>query len=218
MKTKIAINKIHFPVTTLGYGKRIGIWMQGCSIHCPGCISRDTWDFQDENAVALDDLLPSIDHWVLLADGVTISGGEPFDQPEALLDLILELRQLQEGDILVYSGYPKEELFRMHAEILEHIDVLISEPYRANAGNSLIFRGSDNQRITLLTPLARRRYPEDINDREWEPKRKLDVMFDGDNVWMAGIPHTKAMEELKKKLASRGLSCNSSDQALHVRA
>ena len=41
--TTIAISRIHYPVTTLGPGKRIGIWMQGCSIRCPGCISADTW-------------------------------------------------------------------------------------------------------------------------------------------------------------------------------
>ena len=40
---KIAINKAHFPVTVLGPGRRIGIWLQGCSIHCKGCVSQDTW-------------------------------------------------------------------------------------------------------------------------------------------------------------------------------
>jgi anaerobic ribonucleoside-triphosphate reductase activating protein len=40
---KIAINKAHFPVTVLGPGRRIGIWTQGCRIHCKGCVSQDTW-------------------------------------------------------------------------------------------------------------------------------------------------------------------------------
>ena len=39
----IAINKAHYPVTVLGPGQRIGIWFQGCRIHCPGCVSQDTW-------------------------------------------------------------------------------------------------------------------------------------------------------------------------------
>ncbi|HAU1321526.1 TPA: radical SAM protein, partial [Legionella pneumophila] len=40
----IYISRVHFPVTTLGPGHRIGIWFQGCSIRCPGCISTDTWN------------------------------------------------------------------------------------------------------------------------------------------------------------------------------
>ena len=43
MTARIALSRIHFPVTTLGPGRRIGIWFQGCSIRCPGCISMDTW-------------------------------------------------------------------------------------------------------------------------------------------------------------------------------
>ncbi|WP_461325238.1 4Fe-4S cluster-binding domain-containing protein [Bradyrhizobium diazoefficiens] len=43
MTIRISVSRIHFPVTTLGPGRRLGIWFQGCSIRCPGCISMDTW-------------------------------------------------------------------------------------------------------------------------------------------------------------------------------
>ena len=39
----VSISRLHFPVTTLGPGHRIGIWFQGCSIRCEGCLSMDTW-------------------------------------------------------------------------------------------------------------------------------------------------------------------------------
>lgn len=51
---EIAINKIHFPVSTLGFGQRLGIWFQGCSIRCPGCISRDTWEGGESYLTNLD--------------------------------------------------------------------------------------------------------------------------------------------------------------------
>jgi anaerobic ribonucleoside-triphosphate reductase activating protein len=213
VSARIKINKVHFPVTSLGYGKRLGIWVQGCSIQCPGCISRDTWDFRDDMVIDVERFIASIEHWLIKADGVTISGGEPFDQPGALAELLEKLRRHQSGDILVYSGYSRERLLAQHATILKQIDILISEPYRPEAGTALMLRGSDNQRITLLSPLARARYPQDIDRRAWDPARKLDVMMDGDTVWMAGIPRAGEMARLKRDLASSGLHCGSSDQA-----
>ena len=93
-------------MTTLGYGRRVGIWFQGCSIRCPGCISRDTWEFSEETSMALELFMASIGPWLSRADGVTISGGEPFDQPEALAAVIEELHRRQAGDILVYWATP----------------------------------------------------------------------------------------------------------------
>ena len=43
MSDQIGLNRVHFPVTALGPGRRVGIWLQGCSIRCPGCMSLDTW-------------------------------------------------------------------------------------------------------------------------------------------------------------------------------
>ncbi len=48
----ILLNKAHFPVTVLGPGRRIGIWLQGCSIGCAGCISQDTWEADATKAMA----------------------------------------------------------------------------------------------------------------------------------------------------------------------
>ena len=52
--TPISLSRLHFPVTTLGPGRRIGIWFQGCSIRCPGCISADTWAFRTAAAMVTD--------------------------------------------------------------------------------------------------------------------------------------------------------------------
>lgn len=211
MLNRIYINKVHFPITTLGFGKRVGIWTQGCSIHCSGCISRDTWSFDPDKAIAVTQLVAALRPWLARADGVTLSGGEPFDQPDALAQLLDQLRQNHRGDILVYSGYPSPHLARRFGHILPKIDVLISEPYQPESGTSLIWRGSDNQHIALLSPLARSRYPADLDRRPWGTQRRLDLATDGDTVWLAGIPCPGEMPRVKASLARLGIACSSSD-------
>jgi anaerobic ribonucleoside-triphosphate reductase activating protein len=209
---KIAINKVHFPVTTLGYGRRLAIWMQGCSIRCAGCINKDTWDRTKEHETTLGELLKISAEWLALADGVTISGGEPFDQPEALAALVEAIRASNAGDVLVYTGYRLHVIQQSFAAILAQIDVLISEPYRRGDGDSLALRGSDNQRISLLTPVARQRYREDIDRCEWQETRRLDLILTENELWLAGIPRTGEMARLKAKLKTLGYSCAISDE------
>lgn len=201
----IHINRLHFPVSALGYGQRIAIWVQGCSLHCQGCISRDTWE-HGHGEIALADLTSNLARWLANADGLTVSGGEPFEQPAALVELLHWWRQHHTGDILVFSGYSWEHLKHRHADVLQLIDVLISDPYQAEAGHSLALRGSDNQRLHLLTELARSRYSR------LPSKRALDLCWDGDRLWMAGIPDPDDLMHLHQKLQAEGLAFNSSDQ------
>jgi anaerobic ribonucleoside-triphosphate reductase activating protein len=209
----IQINKVHFPVTTLGFGSRLGIWFQGCHIRCKGCISRDTWESDPAKATTVGALLRGCAHWLESADGVTISGGEPFDQPQALRELVSKLCRTFRGDLLIYSGYPHERLFAEYSDILRDVDVLVSEPFRLEAGQTLALRGSDNQRIFLLSELARSRYPANLDHQPWDVHRKLDVIIEGQDVWMAGIPAPNDMERLKDKLLSLGYTCSTSDEA-----
>jgi anaerobic ribonucleoside-triphosphate reductase activating protein len=150
--------------------------------------------------------------WLAQADGVTISGGEPFDQSAALAELVAALRRHTSGDVLVFSGYAHEKLFAEHEALTAQLDVLISEPFVAGAGQTLALRGSDNQRVFLLSELARARYPADLDKCPWPAKRRLDVVVEGDAVWMAGIPHTGEMARLRQELARRGFACQTSDQ------
>lgn len=120
---KIRLNKAHFPVTTLGFGRRIGFWFQGCNIRCAGCVSRDTWDADSEREIDLSDVLDWCRSVPTLPDGVTISGGEPFEQPEGLLALLDALAAWRDEmaagfDILCYSGMPLPRLTRRFGEIL----------------------------------------------------------------------------------------------------
>jgi anaerobic ribonucleoside-triphosphate reductase activating protein len=203
---------MHFPVTALGYGRRVGIWTQGCSIRCPGCISRDTWKPNSFSEIQIGALLSVVGHWLKLADGVTISGGEPFDQPKELTVFLKLLRNVFPGDILTYSGYPHQRLFTDHAETLKFVDVLISEPFDFVVGQTLGLRGSDNQRIFLLTDLARARYPSDLDRQVWGSERRLDVAVTGNEVWMAGIPRLGDMARFRDQLAERGFYAHTSEK------
>lgn len=199
----INLSRVHFPVTSLGPGRRLGIWFQGCSIRCPGCISVDTWATH-KGRTTLELLLKQVTPWLVQADGITISGGEPFDQPEALLSLLTSLRERTAADILVYSGYPIEQLDPIFLTGNDRIDALISDPFLIDEPHSRPLRGSDNQRMHLLTDLGRRRF-SGYDRTLMSSDKSLDVMFDEHgSAWFAGIPARGDIQRLKQLLNNEG--------------
>lgn len=203
MNRPLQLSRVHFPVTTLGPGQRLGIWFQGCSIRCSGCISADTWG-PGRTVVDVASLLEQVAPWLDQADGVTISGGEPFDQFDALLQMLVGLRQRTAADILVYSGHPLETLQPMLDQARDLIDAVISDPYLEQADQSLALRGSDNQRLTLLTALGRSRLAG-LERASTPADKALDLMFDATGtVWMAGIPRRGDLLRLRELLRAQG--------------
>jgi anaerobic ribonucleoside-triphosphate reductase activating protein len=195
---KIALSRIHFPVRTLGPGARIGIWVQGCSIRCPGCVSMDTW-VEGKHTTTLDEVKAGLLPFLAMSEGVTISGGEPFDQPDVLQALLQWLRDMHSGDLFVYSGYTYEAL-RQHLVAFDGlIDALMTDPFRQDVAQTLALRGSDNQRLFLLTDLGRQRFAA-FERQRGEEDRALDIMFDDitGEVFLAGIP---ARDDLRRLVA-----------------
>lgn len=199
----ISLSRVHFPVTTLGPGRRLGIWFQGCSIRCDGCISADTWG-PGKRPLALAQLLDDIQPWLAEAEGITLSGGEPFDQPDAVLALLGALRQRTRVDILVYSGHPLETLQPLLQRAEGLLDALICDPFEQQQAQTRVLRGSDNQRLIFFTELGRQRLgayerPLQADDRA------LDLMFDDDgSIWMAGIPRRDDLLQLRDLLHEQG--------------
>jgi anaerobic ribonucleoside-triphosphate reductase activating protein len=208
---KIQLNKAHYPVTALGPGRRIGIWTQGCSIQCPGCVSLDTWKPDRSKAIEVDALIA----WCKRAcggttDGVTISGGEPFDQPKALgalLDGLIRWRRAsgQPFDILCYSGYRVERLRKEHPRLLERLDALMCDPFVEALATERPWRGSDNQRLVPLTPLGHERYDAHVDAAPGGPKR-FQVVADANRIWFVGIPHRGDLDRIEQACAERGVS------------
>ena len=203
MVLTVGISRVHFPVTTLGPGKRLGIWFQGCSLRCEGCISVDTWATA-KTLIPIDEFMMALSSYLPLVDGITISGGEPFDQFDALLAIVAQLREKTKVDILVYTGYSIEDIPDQLQQIKPYIDVLISDPFQRQTSQTLRLRGSDNQRLHCFTSQAKEKYAYyqqvvTTNDNV------LDVMFDAEGVvWFAGIPKRDDFIKLQTILKQQG--------------
>ena len=185
------IHGLTFGSTANGPGRRHVVHTQGCSLGCPGCFNptshtAETGERLDTTELAhrlLDDP----------CDGVTISGGEPFQQPHALYALITALRaHSPDLSILVFSGYSIEEL-RAQTEapkILRLIDVLVDGRFQVKEMAEGGLRGSANQRVHLLST---RHTPDELADRSTE----ILIRPDG-TIVMTGFPSGKLVGAIKR--------------------
>ncbi|WP_028604844.1 4Fe-4S single cluster domain-containing protein [Ottowia thiooxydans] len=208
---KISLNKAHFPVTVLGPGRRIGLWVQGCSIGCKGCISQDTWPEDASKEMSIDDLLAWCEQISGNAlDGITISGGEPFDQPLALEHLLRGLARWRERrklnfDILSYSGYPLATLRSRHAALLGKLDALIAEPYVDAMPSLHSWFGSSNQKLVPLSKRGEQRYKSSQDTAAQTSGKRIQALVDGQRVWYVGIPSRGDMAQLEELCRARGV-------------
>lgn len=201
--TVIELNRVHYPVTALGPGTRAGIWLQGCTLACPGCLARDTWAADPARAVPVSDLLDWLGELPDGLDGITISGGEPFQQPSALAELVAGISRWRAGrpiDVLAYSGYAWSRI-RRHTNVLAHCDAVVTGPYiaRRNTGATPL-RGSANQSLIPLTPLGRQRY-----ETAFPARPPLQAFPEGDRVWLIGVPGPGELERLRAGLGEAGI-------------
>lgn len=130
-----------------GPGLRMTVFVQGCSRRCPGCHNQKTWDPAGGKEMAVDEIIELYRQNPLL-DGVTLSGGEPFEQAGELAALARKVREMG-GNVISYSGYTLEELEKKEEarELLSELDALVDGPFiQARKSLELKFRGSANQR------------------------------------------------------------------------
>jgi len=200
----IAISRIHFPIYSLGPGKRVGIWFQGCSIKCPGCVSADTWD-KNKYSVNIEQVINLLNEWLPEAEGMTVSGGEPFEQSEQLKTILSTAREHKHINTIVYSGYQFERLHDHLVELDGFIDALMSDPFDISQDQSLPLRGSDNQRLFGLTTRGKM-LVDNINQAHSDDSssRTLDLMYEGSTAWMAGIPAQTDIKKLAEGLIKNG--------------
>lgn len=131
-----------------GPGFRTSIYCAGCPNACPGCHNPQSWNIANGRAVSTEEIMRVIE-----ADpfaNVTFSGGDPMFQPEGFAELAEAIRARTNKDIWCFSGFKYEALFNnpRQRRLLELIDVLVDGPYvQALRDESLVFRGSSNQRI-----------------------------------------------------------------------
>lgn len=124
-----------------GDGIRFVVFLQGCPHHCRGCQNPDTWDFNGGEEVSPEEIALQYKSTRFL-DGITLSGGEPFAQQEACVEL---LKLLPEVNVWVYTGYEYEAI--QHTEIAQRADVLVVGRFVEELKCEGNLYGSSNQRI-----------------------------------------------------------------------
>ncbi|MEU2447903.1 4Fe-4S single cluster domain-containing protein [Streptomyces althioticus] len=208
----LRISEVLGPITALGPGRRLGVWVQGCPLACAGCMSRHTWDPRGGRDVPVARLAGL---WQdALADGydgLTVSGGEPLAQPAALgAFLVLADRVRHEAgrpdaDLLVYTGWEDAEIAASPAgEALRLADAVVTGRYRAGEPTFLVWRGSANQRLLPRTPLGRQRYRPHLERSAERPE--LQVRVTDEAVHVIGVPRPGELSALERDLAARGVT------------
>jgi anaerobic ribonucleoside-triphosphate reductase activating protein len=169
----------------------------------------DTWE-HGLGVVPVSDVIDRFSLFAADADGLTVSGGEPFDQPLSLAILLAGWRSSSNGSVLVFTGREFAEVEPWLAVHRGLVDVLIAGPFRSDHPQTLALRGSDNQTLHVLTPLGEefRRYERQADETD----RRLDVMFDEEgNAWLAGIPARGDIGRLRRALTAAGHRAITSD-------
>ena len=132
-----------------GPGVRLAIFFQGCLRHCEGCQNPDSWPMYGGERADTDDIVKEMEKDGLLT-GITLTGGEPFLQPLAALELARAAHRIGKT-VWCYTGYLFEEILGWEdarRDLLCEIDVLVDGPFELSQRSlELDWRGSANQRV-----------------------------------------------------------------------
>ncbi len=137
-----------------GPGVRTTIFVTGCTLGCKDCFNKEYQDFEFGTIWTekeTKEILEYLDSEIV--EGLTILGGEPFDNAKDLVKIVSEIRSKTKKSIWIFSGYTFEKLAKdkINQELLKQCDVLVDGPFVASLKNlKLRFRGSENQRIIDL--------------------------------------------------------------------
>lgn len=136
----VHINSIKFNCSLVdGPGVRTVVFFQGCDLRCKGCQNPSTWDIKGGERICVKDLVKLLKK-ESFNKKVTISGGEPLLQKEALIELV---NMLDEFDIALYTGHQKKDVPQ---EVLSKIKYLKAGPFVEELKITTIpFVGSRNQ-------------------------------------------------------------------------
>ncbi|MBQ5310932.1 MAG: radical SAM protein [Oscillospiraceae bacterium] len=160
----------------LGPQKRFALWVQGCRKQCEGCIAPTLRDINGGTEISVTEMAD-----IVISSGcdITISGGEPFLQSEALHRMIGIVREKRpQTGVICYTGYRYEDI--CDDPFIQDIDPLIDGEYIGSLDDGRPMRGSSNQRLLFLT----NRYSED----DMPTMRKNSIIFTENGFRMTGIP------------------------------
>jgi len=130
-----------------GPGLRTSIYLAGCSHHCPGCHNPASWDTRGGEDRTLDELMQVIAY---NEAPVTLSGGDPLQQPGGVRALIHRIKSELGYNVWCYTGYTWEQIVNdpKLLDVVNELDVLVDGPFlMAERDITLRFRGSRNPRL-----------------------------------------------------------------------
>ncbi|MDP4121053.1 MAG: anaerobic ribonucleoside-triphosphate reductase activating protein [Bacillota bacterium] len=135
-----------------GPGIRMVVFTQGCFHNCEGCHNPESHDPNCGYESDTENIIKEMKKDPLLS-GITLSGGEPFLQPQPLYELAKAAHEIG-LNVVTYTGYTYEQLLDgfndnpYWKELLEETDFLIDGPFILSERSLLLhFRGSKNQRL-----------------------------------------------------------------------
>ena len=171
-----------------GPGVRAVIWVQGCTIGCAGCYNAFT-HVHEQRTLATPDTVAG---WVSSLEGiegVSFSGGEPFEQAKAVRMVIREIRQRNPNlTFFSYSGFYLDELQKSEDEnvigLLGELDMVSAGPYiHTQRKSDLLWRGSSNQQLNYLTDV----YGNHL-EAAWEKESPVEEFwYDGEMIHFTGF-------------------------------
>jgi anaerobic ribonucleoside-triphosphate reductase activating protein len=137
-----------------GPGTRAVLWVQGCSLGCPGCFNPTTHPFAGGEDATVDQVMRRLVDLGDAVEGLTVSGGEPLQQRPAVLALLRRVRRETSLSSLLFTGYTWEEVNRFPEApmLLDCVDVLLAGRYDRSRHLALDLRGSANKTVHFLTP------------------------------------------------------------------
>lgn len=180
---ELRINRIVRQTRTEGFGNRYCIWVQGCSIRCKGCANREMWDETGGEIYSVASLIEDMEQQGGQIEGITVLGGEPFEQSGGLLELVKCCKE-KGYTVILFTGFFYEQLLKQpeKREILSYTDLLIDGPYMEDKRDfTRPWVGSSNQKYIFLSE----RYSEkDLK----EIKNKLEIRISKEGgVWVNGM-------------------------------
>ncbi len=200
----LSVYRINKKTVVLGPGTRAVIWFHGCSRNCQGCIAKrmnETGDFKEYSGRGLaENIISGKDE----IEGVTLSGGEPFEQNLLELDDFLTAIQEAGLSVMCYTGneYASLKNDPKYKGILSKIDILVDGPYIESQNNGELWRGSSNQQFIFLSDRYAYLKRKILNARGREIEMDLNLNNELD---ITGIPERVFLERIEDSLSKSGI-------------
>ena len=174
-----------------GPGNRFVLWTQGCSKGCSECFNPETWSREIYKELSPTQIFELIKNFEV--DGVTISGGDPLEQEDELLELLMLLSsmRLRKG-VILFSGFTRAEISSnfIREQCLKYIDVLVDGRYEKNLKIDFSLRGSSNQEFYSFS--------DKISSDELSFDQEIEISSLEGDIMMTGFPNIsrKILKEL----------------------